>query len=237
MPIPCRRLDRIRILRPGVRAEIIHPGVIEPRTIPAPKEHHLIPSDVRRLMVASRRRVGGGGLDDRFDFIFGSYGIADDQGIDYVDNTYWAFGNDTHHFNDDINDGTNTAVSEEVADALYYASDHLPVIADFVSIAPLNSETPSSPYVLRLDQNHPNPFVTFTTIPYEISSSGLVTVEVYDVSGRLITRILEGVQIEGSHVVGWNGRDVTGKRVGGGIYFYTVESRESKQSKPMPLLR
>ena len=39
-------------------------------------------------------------------------------------------GNDWNHFNDAINDGNNTSVSDEIADALHAASDHLPVYMD-----------------------------------------------------------------------------------------------------------
>ncbi len=76
-----------------------------------------------------------GGLDDRFDFIFSSYQLNNASGLEYVDDTITPFGNDGEHFNLSINDGTNSVVSPEVADALYNASDHLPVFADFNTIA------------------------------------------------------------------------------------------------------
>ncbi len=73
----------------------------------------------------------GGGLDDRFDFIFSSYEINNGYGLEYIEDSLTPFGNDGNHFNQSINEGTNSVVSPEVADALYYASDHLPVFADF----------------------------------------------------------------------------------------------------------
>ncbi len=76
----------------------------------------------------------GGGLDDRFDFIFSSYQLNNGIGLEYIDDTITSFGNDGEHFNMSINNGTNSAVSPEIADALYEASDHLPVIADFNTI-------------------------------------------------------------------------------------------------------
>jgi endonuclease/exonuclease/phosphatase family metal-dependent hydrolase len=71
-----------------------------------------------------------GGMDDRFDFILCSYALDDDEGFSYVDGSYWAFGNDGTRLNQAINDPTNQAVSEAMADALHGASDHLPVILD-----------------------------------------------------------------------------------------------------------
>jgi len=69
----------------------------------------------------------GGGMDDRFDIIFTSYSLADNQGVDRTG--YFAFGQDGQHFNSDINGPpTNAAVGQAVADALASSSDHLPVV-------------------------------------------------------------------------------------------------------------
>ena len=80
------------------------------------------------------RQFGGGangGLDDRFDLILMSPAIIDSGGIDYVPGSYIPFGNDGQHYNDSINQPPNLALSQEVANALHYSSDHLPVIAEF----------------------------------------------------------------------------------------------------------
>lgn len=72
-----------------------------------------------------------GGLDDRFDMILYSNGVNNPGGIKYVPGTYVAYGNDANHYNDSINQIPNTAVTQTVATALHYASDHLPVYATF----------------------------------------------------------------------------------------------------------
>ena len=82
-------------------------------------------------------RSSSGGLDDRFDFIFSKYELDNDIGVDYVSNSYTTFGNDGDHLNLSVNDGTNNAVPDSIADVLYAFSDHLPVYADFRSTSPL----------------------------------------------------------------------------------------------------
>jgi hypothetical protein len=72
-----------------------------------------------------------GGLDDRFDMILMSQSIINSGGISFVPGSYSAYGNDGNHFNDSINQPPNTAVGQVVANALHYATDHLPVIASF----------------------------------------------------------------------------------------------------------
>lgn len=72
-----------------------------------------------------------GGLDDRFDMILMSQSVINSGGITYIPDSYTMYGNDGNHFNDSINKPPNAAVSQQVADALHYASDHLPVYASF----------------------------------------------------------------------------------------------------------
>ncbi|MAD52082.1 MAG: hypothetical protein CMF79_05840 [Candidatus Marinimicrobia bacterium] len=80
----------------------------------------------------SPRSGSYGGMDDRFDWIFVSEAVLNETyEINYVENTYWAVGNDGNHFNQAINNGNNTSVNDAMADALHDASDHLPVIATF----------------------------------------------------------------------------------------------------------
>ena len=68
-----------------------------------------------------------GGLDDRFDLILCSPNLIDTAGLFMPVESYTVFGNDGRHFNKSINSGINYAVPDEIARALYYASDHLPV--------------------------------------------------------------------------------------------------------------
>lgn len=70
-----------------------------------------------------------GGMDDRFDWIFTNADVMNGtKKISYIANSYTALGNDGAHFNKSINaTPTNTAVPANIADALYYMSDHLPV--------------------------------------------------------------------------------------------------------------
>jgi len=72
-----------------------------------------------------------GGMDDRFDQLLVSEACEDGEGLEIIDGTYTAYGNDGLHFNIAINEGTNYAVGDVIADAIHDASDHLPVFADF----------------------------------------------------------------------------------------------------------
>ncbi len=72
----------------------------------------------------------GGGLDDRFDFIFISDNLKNQNNpIRYVENSYAAFGNNGNCFNDNISDNDcYGAYNQNLRNLLYLMSDHLPVV-------------------------------------------------------------------------------------------------------------
>jgi hypothetical protein len=71
-----------------------------------------------------------GGMDDRFDFLLFSQNFQSSPGWEYMAGSYKAFGNDgSHCCNNSINNPYNPAfMPDNVLDALYNASDHVPVI-------------------------------------------------------------------------------------------------------------
>lgn len=78
-----------------------------------------------------------GGLDDRFDFILVSAQIL--NGYDHVkaiSETYTALGQDGNHYNSSIISPSNTSIPQDIANALYNMSDHLPVMMDFLVYYP-----------------------------------------------------------------------------------------------------
>jgi endonuclease/exonuclease/phosphatase family metal-dependent hydrolase len=90
-------------------------------------------SDVHTQSTRTTSFGGGatGGLDDRFDWLFVSESLLNSgSSMYYEEESYTAFGNDGNHFNDPINQGENSEVSNEMANALHNASDHLPVYMD-----------------------------------------------------------------------------------------------------------
>lgn len=85
--------------------------------------------------------------------------------------------------------------------------------------------------------NHPNPFNPSTRIAYDIPHESRVTVEVYNVAGRLVKRLVDRRHRTGHHSVVWNGDDVTGRRVSSGIYFYRVDGAGMSHVGKMTLVK
>jgi hypothetical protein len=67
---------------------------------------------------------------------------------------------------------------------------------------------------------YPNPFNPQTSIAYTTRAAGRVTMNVYNVSGRLVRTLKQDEYTDaGTHEVSWNGLDNVGRRVPSGVYF------------------
>ena len=112
--------------------------MFDPIDTPGPWNNNSLFADVHTQSTRTTNLGDGGatgGMDDRFDFILIDADLQDSEQWDYVPDSYRAVGQDGNRFNSTVNAGTNLDVSAEVADALYFASDHLPVVVDMLEPA------------------------------------------------------------------------------------------------------
>ncbi|MBN1290993.1 MAG: DUF362 domain-containing protein [Candidatus Latescibacteria bacterium] len=77
----------------------------------------------------------------------------------------------------------------------------------------------STPYGFRLYQNYPNPFNSETTLSYQLFEPADVKMEIYNIQGALVDRLVYGTQSSGYYRVQWNGTSLNGSAVASGIYF------------------
>jgi len=178
-----------------------------------------------------------GGLDDRFDMIMVSQAVIDSGGIFYSPGSYTALGNDGNHLNRALIELPNAFVSDEIATALYYSSDHLPVYADFeiqnltdVKINEILYET------FTLNQNFPNPFNPSTiiaySIPNDVKNGQMINLSVYNSLGEKIEVLVDKVQKSGVHKLNFNASEYSS-----GLYIYVLRSESKILSKKMLLIK
>jgi len=96
---------------------------------------------------------------------------------------------------------------------------------------------PEVPTVFRLAQNVPNPFNPKTVVAYEVPQSSEVTIQVYDVTGRLVRTLVDGAVQPGRYAVEWDGVSDSGESVGSGVYFCVMETPEYHATHKMMLLK
>jgi len=70
----------------------------------------------------------------------------------------------------------------------------------------------------------PNPSTGRSLIRFDLPLSSPATVDVYDLRGRRVARLFDGVTTRERTVVRWNGRDLSGKRVAEGLYLIRLRS-------------
>jgi len=82
--------------------------------------------------------------------------------------------------------------------------------------------------VVALPQEHfaaPNPFNPTTTIYFNLTQAGAVTIRIYDVHGRLVRELQSGIWTPaGPGQMAWDGKDATGQAVASGVYMYQIQT-------------
>ncbi|GEM_PF-6341454 len=89
---------------------------------------------------------------------------------------------------------------------------------------PSDGKHPPLPTAYALHPNYPNPFNPETVIEYDLPQPSMVILSVYDLLGREVIRLVEGIQQAGRHRAVWSGRDAGGNRVAGGMYLYILSA-------------
>lgn len=92
--------------------------------------------------------------------------------------------------------------------------------------------SPHVPSVFRLEQNYPNPFNPSTVIAYELPEANEVRIDIYDLTGRHIMRLNQGVQVAGRHEVRFDASALSS-----GTYLYRLQAGTYVQSRAMMLMK
>ena len=91
--------------------------------------------------------------------------------------------------------------------------------------------------VTRLRQNYPNPFNPTTTIAFELASQQPVTLDIFDVRGAHVSRLVSRIMAPGSHEIRWDGENKHNVSVASGIYFYRLHVGPRALTRKMVLLK
>jgi hypothetical protein len=93
------------------------------------------------------------------------------------------------------------------------------------------------PLGVSLGQNFPNPFNPSTFIRYSVPVTAPARLDVYDVHGKHVRRLVDGVRGPGIYEVEWDGRNEDGEGMASGVYFYRFEALGDVQRNKMLLLK
>ncbi|HUV37003.1 MAG TPA: FlgD immunoglobulin-like domain containing protein [Patescibacteria group bacterium] len=106
---------------------------------------------------------------------------------------------------------------------------------NFMAGTGVESIAPAAAVILY--QNFPNPFNPVTGIRFYLARSASVTLDIFDIAGRRVTRLVQGERGEGHHLVHWNGCAGDGTPVASGVYLSVLTTRGRSVSRKMILAR
>jgi len=93
------------------------------------------------------------------------------------------------------------------------------------------------PVEFALYQNYPNPFNPTTQLTYDLPEQSFVNLAVYDLLGRQVTTLVNGMEEPGFRSVTWNATDSNGHEVSAGMYIYVIRAGSFTQTRKMVLLK
>ena len=111
---------------------------------------------------------------------------------------------------------------------------HEPVV---VTVTAVDIKKYIVPDEYSLSQNYPNPFNPETNIEYALPKAEFVTIDIYDINGKLVRNLVSEQKAAGNYSVMWNARDNNGANVVSGVYFFIFKADDFSQTLKMIFMK
>jgi len=133
---------------------------------------------------------------------------------------------------------TNCMAVDETNNMLYVGTEEQGILTLNLNTATHIREKNEKPLTsFNLYQNYPNPFNQSTGIRFQLKEFGTVKLGIYNTLGQLITTLMDEEKQPGEYNIIWNGKNIRGRDVPSGIYFYKLSAGSFTEVKKMILLR
>ena len=130
----------------------------------------------------------------------------------------------------------NIAIEQSVESSFYATEMEIDYVRVYEASS-LSNEIEPITGSFKLNQNYPNPFNSSTNIFFSIPNRNHLKLYIYDVSGSKIIELFNNYKSAGTHSIGWNGKNERGVKVSAGIYLYSIDVGEFRQTKKMIFLK
>jgi len=120
--------------------------------------------------------------------------------------------------------------TQPLGDYVYVADNSSLIILHYTPTG--LDELDQIPLDFSLSHNYPNPFNAQTTIQYSLSIESEVTIDIFDILGRKIETLAEGIMAAGEHKAIWDAGEKPS-----GIYFYRIKAGDLTETKKMVLMK
>ena len=120
-------------------------------------------------------------------------------------------------------------------DAFVFMLDNFSIHSDGGSVS--NEDIVAPAFANALKGNYPNPFNPETTIRYSVREASDVSIEIYNLKGQLVNRLVNEQKAAGEHSVVWKGTDMNNRPVASGVYFYKMNAGKFSATKKMIMMK
>ncbi|MCK5051447.1 MAG: T9SS type A sorting domain-containing protein [Candidatus Cloacimonetes bacterium] len=155
--------------------------------------------------------------------IFRSYNAGDFIEIQTTENTYYS----------EINSPSGNY--KYYVTAVYESGTSAP--SEIVENDLLDSDNVLIPLHTSLHHNYPNPFNPTTTISYSLKENSKISLNIYNIKGQLVKKLVDEQMNASVHNVVWNGKNDSGRNVSSGVYFHKMRSGHYTSTRKMILLK
>jgi len=162
----------------------------------------------------------GGGMDDRFDFILVSNNLLTTNNLQYKSNSYKAIGQDGSFFNQSLLSSGNT-IPNDVKNALYNNSDHLPVYLELV----INPQKLTATDVKTVKKN------SIDILQSKNSVNIFSRNEISNVNIRIVNSNGQSVYTKANQNINQSGVEINTSKLNTGIYVIIVNNKQIYYSK------
>jgi hypothetical protein len=104
---------------------------------------------------------------------------------------------------------------------------------DNVTGIPENEKT----FVFGISRINPNPFTNYTKIQYQIFIRANVVFQVFDITGREVITVENGIKEPGNYIFNWRGTDKNGNLLSSGVYFLKTKAGNYEETSKIILVR
>ena len=88
-----------------------------------------------------------------------------------------------------------------------------------------------------LAPNYPNPFNASTTLPYSVGIPGDIIIDIYDLSGQRIRRLVDAYHGVGQYTISWDGRDERSAMSSSGMYIVSIRGDRVLSTRKIMLMK
>jgi hypothetical protein len=121
------------------------------------------------------------------------------------------------------------------AEAFFKKYGHIPPLPP--SSSRIDDKVADMPDNFQLLQNYPNPFNPETTIKYRLPTASQVTLQVYDIMGRVVKTLVDRFQSPGNYDMTWDGKNNENMVVPSGEYFYRMQVDDFVMTKKLLFIK